>query len=254
MSVVTRTVNDVVKRAYELLGIVGQNVPLNGYQADLGVEILNELFDSFASGGFTIPTFKEFTFTMVSGERDYLFAPSLPTSPADNMNLQNRIIELNRVQVQYSGNTSLYPVRISDENSVAFNQVVLTSRGRPTQCALTRQLSDSTVPVPYSRIRFDIPPDQAFTCYVRAKLYLNYVEIGDVLTEIPANMHLYLSYEIAYNLLNIYESANWTPQKEAKYQELKDMFTQAVDFDLTIDSSDILRSHSSWYNRRLVDG
>lgn len=264
MSVVTRRVRDVIRRAYDILGIIGENISMSGYQEKLGLDVLNEVLDTLSSGGITIPSYTEFNFPMVAGEPDYKIGPQTPASNPAPTNLieGNRILELVSVQLKFqrdeinpaASNTSLYPVRVVDINSIDQNQVVTTSAGRPKWVALTRWFDDGSMPVPFSRLSFYPYPDQAYTIYIRAKSYINYLSTNDIMNEIPANMHMYLSYELAYHLQNFYESANWTPQKEMKYQELKDMLTHSTDIDLTLETTSILDSKGKYYSRRLLDG
>lgn len=254
MSTITRTVNDVLKRAYEVTGLVGENIEMSGYQADLALDLLNLILDSWAAGNAGVPTYTEFSFAMTEGVRDYKFAPETFASPESNVFERNRILELNRVQTQFAGNTSLYPCRVSDENSVEFHEVVTTSQGRPIQCALTRQLSDDTMPVPYSRIRFNVFPDQSYNVFVRCREYIDYQAATQIITAIPASEHLFLSYALGRQLKTIYKSANWGPEQEQMFQELKDSAQSSQDFDLTIDNTDVLNRSGANYTRRLFNG
>lgn len=252
MPVVTRKARDVVRRAFDLLGLLGENEPMSGYQATTGLDLLNEILDSFASGGYTIPVFTEFTFNMSPAFRVYKVAPQINDVPADNEVLGARMVELVTVQVKQAD--IQYPVRINDLNSVEAHDTVTNSRARPEVVSLTRWLDDSTMPVPYSALTFYPFPDVAYETSVRAKAYLDYVELDDEFTGLPASTHLYIAYELAYNLLNFYESANWTPQKDAKYRELKANFSQGGDFDMTIQNSGVLQRRGRFYTRRITNG
>lgn len=252
MPIVTRKARDIVRRAFDLLGLIGENEPMSGYQATTGLELLNDILDSFASGGYTIPVFTEFTFNMTAGVRKYKVLPDVSDVPQNDEVLGNRLIELVTVQVK-QGDIQ-YPVRINDLNSVETHDTVTNSQARPEVVALTRWLDDGTTPVPYSALSFYPFPDVGYETFVRAKAYLNYVDLEDSFTGVPASTHLYISYELAYNLLNFYESANWTPMKDAKYKELKANFEQGGDFDLTIQNTGVLQRKGRFYTRRLTNG
>lgn len=233
-----------------LLGLVGENTTLDGFKATEGLALLNVILDSFGTSGFDIPYYKEFQFTMLSNEGTYKVAPQInQTLAPSNEILNNKLVTLVTVTINDGG--QITPIRIGDINMIQGVGRNLATTGRPRIVALTRWLNDGTMPVPYSRLTFWPNPDIAYVCNIRAKAYIDNVELHDEVNFIPPSMALYLSWELASQLVHYYESANWGPDKQAKLMEMKKQYQRGGDNDMTIQSSGML-SGTGYYDIGVV--
>lgn len=249
---ITRTVNDVCKGALYLSGIVARNQPANGWQINECVDILNEIIDELNGCGVTIPYYTEYEFSLIAGRREYHFTPS--SSGQSYEITSNLLAELVTVQLQQAD--IKYPVRVNDINSVDLHDVVTQSQARPEVVALERYVNDGFgTGEPYSKVYFYPFPDQAYTCFIRAKAQIDYVQNSDVLTNLPPQLHRFLKYALGRELVGYYQvSQNWTAQKEETYQKLFDLIMPSTDFDLTIQNTGILRRNGRFYTRRITSG
>jgi hypothetical protein len=261
MPIVTRKVHDLINYALKLTGEYSIDDPTDGQAVKEGLEVLNMVLDGFAVEGYQIPFYKEFSFSLSAGVRDYKIRPGTATASDEVEN--NRIIDV--VSLVINDGYTDYPVYELPINANELNTAINQSQGRPETFSLTKFLQDSPTTTPYSRIRFYPYPSTAntsqgnpigFTAKVRANCYLEYLELGDTLDGLPAATHLYLAYELANQLVNFYPSSeqNWTAKKQGDYERYRREFLNQNPVDLTITNSGVLMTRNGWYQGRLRNG
>lgn len=219
---------DLITKAYQLANVVSPTQALSGPQMNDGLSYLNELLDSFASDGVSIPFVKVLTFNLVVGQDTY----SISNLVSADVNYE-RIVALSSVNLAYAGGS--YPVRVITRGQLYDNYRVTQIQSRPAYVILDRQEL-------LTNLVFYPQPDMAYECNVRAKFMLDSLELNDTLDEIPPSANKFLRYALAKELHNVYPSQTWTPQAEQEYQKLYKMFKAGNDLDLTIDTDNILSS------------
>lgn len=255
MPIVTRTVQEMLNKALMLTGEFSIDDPADSRAMAEALDIFNLILDGFAVEGYQIPFYREFSFTLNAGTRDYKIRPGA-TSANDEVN-HNRIIDV--ITLVVNDGYSDYPVYELPINANELNTAINTSQGRPEYYSVTKFLQDGSS-TPYSRIRFYPYPstagDGSYTAKVRANCYLDYVALNTTLDGIPAATHLYLIYELANHLINFYPSSeqNWTQKKQNDYERYRREFLNQNPVDLTITNSGILMNRNGWYQGRLRNG
>tara|TARA_R110002126_G_scaffold196770_4_gene344700 strand:- start:2215 stop:2982 length:768 start_codon:yes stop_codon:yes gene_type:complete len=250
---ITRTVNDVVKGALYLGGIIARNQATPGVLLNESIDILNEVIDELNGFGVTIPYYTDYSFSLVAGTRNYRFTPKL-LSTATNEVTSNLLAEL--VSVRLTSGSVEHNVRIDDINSVDIHGVLTGDRGLPQYVSLQKYVMDGAGSgEPYSQVWFYPFPDTSYTCTLRAKAQIDHISNSTVLTQMPPQLHRFLKYALARELVGYYQLAqNWTQPKEEKYQEMKEQLMPAGDYDMTIQNSRLLNNSNYWYSGRLLSG
>lgn len=221
-----RTANDIIVKAFYLIGEFSPDETPSGSQITEGLYYFNDLFDHFSSLGIYIPFIKELTFNLQSGKDEYTISNAIPADVT-----AERIVELDYVNIIREKIS--YPVRIVKRSDV-FNETRLFDlESRPGYVILMR---DDL----FSKLKFYPVPSFPYECHVRAKFMLDHVELFDNLEEIPPYYFRFLRYALARELKDVYPSANWSATAESAYQEMRKNLTAANDIDMSIWTDNIL--------------
>jgi hypothetical protein len=223
-----RTANDIIVRAFYLIGEFSPNRLPDATDMQEGLYCLNDLFDHFASLGIYIPYIKELTFNLITNQENYTLSNIIPADVDSE-----RIVELEFVNVAIDGQEISYPVRIINRSSLLNNTRFTALQTRPGFVILERQDL-------YSQLTFYPKPDQPYVCTVRAKFMLDKLELFDNLEEVPPYYFRFLRYALARELLNIYPSANWSKMSEETYQSMVANLKAATDMNLAIYPDNLL--------------
>ena len=225
-----RTANDLIVRAFYLLGEFSPDAIPSGQDVQDGLYYLNDILDYFSSQGLLIPYIKNVEFTMEVGKGEYTFS-NVITNPDVN---SERIVELDYVNIirdQIS-----YPVRIISRAEL-FNNARLTDlQSKPGYVILIREELQS-------KLKFYPVPAFPYECVVRAKYMLDHLELYDQLDEIPPYYYRFLRYALARELKDIYPSSNWSAQQEQMYQEMLRDIKANNDITMTIYPDNILMNN-----------
>lgn len=221
-----RTANDIIVRAFYLIGEVSPNETPTSDQVLEGLYYLNDLFDHFASLGIYIPFISELSFTMTPGKDKYTISNILSSDI-----LFERIVELDFVNV--IRNEISYPLRIINRAELFQNSRLTNLEARPGYVILERRSLES-------ELHFYPVPAFAYECKVRAKFMLDHVELFDTFDEVPPYYNRFLRYALARELRSVYPSANWTQTAENEYQLMLKNLAAANDIELTIYPDNIL--------------
>ncbi len=230
MPQVPRTANDIILRAFYLIGEVSPNEVPTAAQAAEGLYSFNDLLDSFSAVGVMIPFIKKLNFTMTVGKDEY----TISNIAGQNADIDfERIVELDYVNI-IRENIS-YPCRVIKRSELLNNTRLVNLKTRPGFVILIRSDLDST-------LKFYPVPAFPYEVNVRAKFMLDHVELFDRLDEVPPYYYRFMRYALARELLNIYPSANWSPQAEKDYEIMLKNVTAAADIDMAIFPDNILMS------------
>lgn len=222
----SRTTNDIIIRAFYLIGEFSPDELPSGSQVTEGLYYLNDLFDSLSALGIFIPFIREVTFNLVANQDVYSISNIVPADVSSE-----RIVELNYVNI-INDNIS-YPVRIVKRSDILNNSRLTNLKTRPGYVILIRDDLET-------RLQFYPVPDKTYSCTVRGKFMLDHLELYDNLDEVPPYYFRFLRYALARELKDVYPSSNWTQTAEAAYQEMLKNLTAATDIDMAIWPDNIL--------------
>lgn len=182
------TVANLIRRAYILAKILDPNEETEGYMAEEGTDMMNEIISQWSSLQIYIPTYKEITITTVAGTYEYTVTPV--------------IVEFNEANVLDSNNCQ-FPVNSIDltrYNLINF-ELADTARSRPSELFIKNDFAN--YPTQSKVILFPIP-DDVYTVTLYAKVRLASVSYSDTITTIPDYWLRGLRYELAYSLASEY--------------------------------------------------
>jgi len=217
------TVNDLIIRSFESIGIYSPYRVISGEEILAGLYYLNELLDYFQSSGIFIPFFSEISFDLTVGKGDYVISND---SSADITH--NPLIDLSYVNIFYDQVS--YPVSIISYDQLDDNVRNTQINARPNQVILQRDVDTS-------RVTFWPLPDLVYGCRIRGKTYFSNVQLQDHLSEVPGYYHMFLRYALARQLIGIYKSNTWSEDQEAEYQKMLSKIETSADFRLSIDKN-----------------
>ena len=220
------TVNDLIIRAFETIGIYSPYKLLSGEQLLSGLYYFNEMLDYFQSSGLYIPYYTDVSFDMVATQNEYVVSKDA----GSDVN-SNPIIELDYVTISYATQyDTSYPVSI-----VTYDQYDMIVRNNSTTARPTKVILQKGVDT--SKLIFFPVPDVAYRCNFRGKLYLSDVDIQDHLYDVPGYYHRFLRYALARELKDIYKSENWNAFQENEYKTMLSEIKSSADFALAINQN-----------------
>jgi hypothetical protein len=189
---------------------------------ELTVQI-NQLFVTFADTGFIVPT---------SWAGNPHYGQTLPSYG------QGRLTNLERAWLSLDGVT--YPL-IDESRGVFFGSYkYFPQLGLPRFAIVTNDLD-------YTTMQIYPGPSQQFNLWVYGKFSLPLITSGSTLNTLPLYYKRYLKTALAKELA-FYKgrSSAWTPDLEARYQELRDQMESVSTMDLVIDSANESYLNGSW--------
>jgi len=238
MPQVTRTTNDVIINSLYLLGELGVGETPDSFMLSSGLEILNEILDSFSADSIYVPYLTDLNFVMVPGQDTYSISDIVPA----DVNA-DRIIDLqfaNYVVQPDNSEPIVYPLQIINK-ATYYNVVRLQNlRARPGFIFLNKQATESFV-VLYPA------PDQPYPCLLKAKVMINSLTATQDLTELPPFYYGFLKYALAREFRSYYPSGNWNDTAEEKYQDYISTLKNANETDVTIRPSVMLTAPEPFY-------
>lgn len=223
-----RTANDIIVRAYYLIGELSPDEIPSGSQITEGLYYLNDLLDHFSSLGILIPFIRNLTFDMTVGKDKYTIS-NVPGQTSDIT--FNRIVELDYVNVIREKIS--YPVRVIKRSDLFDNTRLLTIQTRPGYVLLLRDDLETT-------LQFYPVPEFAYEANIRAKFMLDHLELFVGLEQVPPYCNRFLRYALARELTAVFPSSNWTQTNEESYQTMLSNLTAATDLDMAIFTDNIL--------------
>lgn len=236
MAQVTRTVNDLINRAFYLIGEYGEDYTVEGTDFDFALDTLNLIIDHFSSSASYIPITEAISFTMTPGQQDYVFSNVAGITPDV---VSNRIAGLEYCDIVLQ--QFFWPVRIVTRTQIYTNNYNLTAQFRPAYVMLVQNVEKST-------LRFFPAPDQAYRCDMQAKFFINKFEKNQPLRNVPLSLQDFFVYALGKQLTSYYPSANWNTNAQERYAELKADLLNTNDIDLSIRQSNLLRYPYQDYN------
>jgi hypothetical protein len=218
------TVRDFITQSYRLVSAASPTVPLHGSDLSLGLQVLNQLLQSYASTGLMLTISREYSLPLSVGQENVICGPAdfvpTPDVPIGRLaNLENAWLLLNGVT---------YPLIIEarSEFLAAWKFDPLKSLPRFVMVFPETQVT---------RLRLYPAPSQFFELFLRGKFQLNTLTANDDMSSVPQYYQRYLMFALARDVA-MYKGRMeaWTPQLEAMYQAAKDEMVSSSEVNLAI--------------------
>lgn len=225
MAVTERTPNDIIDRAYRIIGIRSKDRALSGDDVEQGLYILNQMLDHYSADSELIAYNDVISFPLVAGQRDYTISDQLTADVTNRRLVYLKYVNL--VEQQYR-----YPVRVhNDTIYYRFTHDENVTR-RPEFVFLQQEIGQS-------RITFVNKPDKDYTCIVKGKFILQHLELSTIITQVPIAYHRYLEYALANELSASRPGATWDEVSERNLQNAITNLTSSNDIDIEIEPDNL---------------
>jgi len=242
MSQTVRTTNELIISSLYLLGELGVNETPDSFMLSTGLELLNELFDKFASDSIYIPYLTEISFNMVQGQATYSISDMIVSDVTED-----RIVDLSfaNYTVPSAGQGIIYPLKIINKAQYYNVTRLLPLETRPGFIFLDKQPIQTFVTL-YPQ------PDQPYPCLLGAKVMMDKVIANQSLDEIPPFYYGFLKYCLSRAFRSYYPSGNWTDTAEQEYENYLSIIKNSNETDLTIRPSAVLSRAEPFYWQNIL--
>jgi len=239
MAQVVRTTNDLIINSLFLIGELGVGETPDAFMLSTGIDLINELLDSWAADSIYIPYLTTLNFNFVVGQDTYSISDILLGADIT----ADRVVDLSLANytVPTTGATQLvYPLRIINK-ATYFGVVRQTNLlARPGFIFLNKQATESFVTV------YPIP-DQPYPCSIQVKSMLNQLTPQDTLGELPPFFYGFMKYALGARFLSYYPSGNWPAQSQQILDDYYSTLKNADETDVTIRPSVVLTAPEPFY-------
>ena len=227
------TANKLIANAYRVIGKNSDDRNLSKSKINEGLEVFNELLDSYFAEPYTIAYYKTVQFNLVVGQKSYEFSNEVTADVASN-----KIVSLKRVNIVDSN--VRHPVTV-EEDYIDWNVRRPTDlQRRPQQCYLQNENFKSF-------IIFDVLPDQPYECLVKIKVALSNVTLSTDLTQVPIYYTNFLKIALAKELHLVYPGSPWDAEHEKKFENAERNIKSMADKDLLQHASVSLTATHRYY-------
>ncbi len=244
-----QTVNEFITDAYQIISANTPTAPLQGNDLQKGIQLLNELIQSYGSDSLALTIAKKVQLTVQIGQLFVTFADAgfvVPSAWIGDPNYgatlpsynQGRLTNLERAWLNLDGVD--YPL-IDEDRGVFFGSYKFFPQlGLPRFAIITNDLDSTTMQI-YPG------PSQQYNLFIYGKFTLPIITSGSTLSTLPLYYKRYLKTALARELA-VYKgrSAAWTEALEGRYLELRKQMENVSTMDLVIDSANESYLNGSW--------
>lgn len=225
MAVTERTPNDIIDRAYRIIGVRSKDRALSGDDIGQGLYILNQMLDHYSADSELIAYYDLISFPLTIGQESYTISDQVTADVTNKRLVYLKYVNL--IDQQYR-----YPVRV--ENDTTFYRFTRdeTVTRRPNLVFLQQEIGQS-------RITFIVKPDKAYTCVVKGKFILAHLELSTIITQVPIAYHRYLEYALGNELRASRAGAEWSELSERNFQNAITNLTTSNDIDIEIEPDNL---------------
>lgn len=218
------TVRDFIFQAYRLINASNPTVPLHGDDQNLGIQVLNQLLQSYASTGLLLTIAKTVTIPLTIGQQEIIVAAP-GTIPTPDI-AEGRLANIESAWLELSGVS--YPL-IQESKGVFLESWKYTPlQGLPRFIIVFPQTD-------FVALRLYPSPSQFFDFFLRAKFQLPELTSNDPMASVPQYYQRYLLFALAKDIALYKGRAEaWTPFLEQQYVEAKDIMIAASEVNLAI--------------------
>jgi len=231
------TVREFIFQCYRIISASNPTVPLHGDDQKLGIQVLNQLLQSYAATGLMITIAKTVTVPINLGMKEIIFTDptySAPTDPTLVQIANGRLANLNSAWLELNGVT--YPLIDESRDEFLASWKYEPLQGLPRFIIVFPEID-------IVRAQLYPAPSQFFTFFARGKFQLNTVTSNDTLDSLPQYYQRYLLFATAKDI-SIYKgrSEAWTEKLEDMLRQATDIMVAASEVNLAItgDREDLL--------------
>jgi hypothetical protein len=218
------TVREFVEQSYRLISAHSPTVPLYGDDLSLGIRVLNQLLQSYASTGLMITVAKETSVSIAIDQRDITCGPA-DYVPTPDITL-GRLANLDSAWLLLDGVT--YPLIIESRNEFLAAWKYDPLKGLPRFIIVMPETD-------IVRLRIYPAASQVYEFFLRGKFQLNTLTSNDDMNLVPQYYHRYLLFALAKDVA-MYKGRMeaWTAPLEQMYQAAKDEMVASSEVNLAI--------------------
>lgn len=233
------TAADLVKSAYYLSNVKDPGEPILGYEAAIGLEMLNAIIEQWSGLSIYIPTYNEYVFT-TTADGTYRYDHTPPITQL----LEARLIDANNVQ------SDLWQIDLKGNNELNY-PLAQQSPNRPDRIFIRNSEADEVAGK--STIFLFPPPSQVYTVTLSLKQYLSSRTYPEQVLDIPKRDKKALRFQLAGDLSIEYASI-LSPKFEKEYDRLMKELRAANKRDVRVRTRNIFgdgyrrfRPYGGWY-------
>ena len=218
------TVRQFVTQCYRLISASNPTIPLHGDDLSLGITVLNQLMNAYASTGLMLTIAQTVSIPLSVNQQEVVVGPAtfLPTPDI----VLGRLANYDSAWLLLDGVT--YPLIEQNRDAFLAAWKFDPLQGLP-RFAIVYQDTQVT------RIRIYPAPSQFFEFNLRGKFQLADLTSNDTLDGLPDYYTRYLLFALARDLSMYKGRADaWTPRLEQTYTEAKDVMESASEVNLSI--------------------
>lgn len=227
-----RTANELIVDALELLGVKGEEEPLQAHELERGLKWINYLLKTWQVDGVMGWTLTEGTLALVQSDADYVFGSggSFTTVPVD-------IIDMRITR----NSTDLQMTRMSREDYFAMPNK--TTEGYPTQWFYDRQRDGGTLYV------WPAPDSTGGTLKFTYRRRVMDMDASTDNFDIPQEWYLAMVSGLAALLIPVYGRSG-TPRAQDIRQQAAEAYTAVKSFDIDEGESSMFVLPNTYAGRR----
>lgn len=217
-----RTANQLIVDALELLGVRGEEEPLQAYELTRGLKWLNYMLKAWQADGVMAWTLTEGSLTLVDSDGSYSFAAAgdFTTVPVDILHMR----------VSHDGGAELEMTRLSREDY--YRIPTRTTEGYPTQWYYDRQRDSGTLYI------WPEPDDSLYdVTFTYRRRVMDMDASGDSF-DLPQEWYMALVYGLADTLAPIYNKIG-TPRAAEIKAKAAEAYSSIKAFDIDEGESSI---------------
>ncbi len=230
------TVREFIRRCYRLISASNPTIPLHGDDLSLGVEILNELLNFYASSGLLLPIATTVDVPIAIGQQEITVGPASYVPTPDI--ILGRLANFEEAWLLLSGVT--YPLIPKDRAEFLQSFKYDPLQGLPR---FIIQYYETKI----ARLRVYPSPSQAFQFFLRGKFQLANIGPNDSMDILPDYHQRFLRYATAKDIAMMKgRSEAWTPKLEAILTEARDVIEGSSEVNLTITGNRASLLNGAW--------
>ncbi len=230
------TVRDFLFQTYRLINASNPTTPLHGDDQKLGIQVLNQLMQYYASTGLMLTIAKDATCNLSVGQSEVIVGPStyapIPDIP------MGRLANLDSAWLLLSGVTYPLIMKSRDEFLAAWKYEPL--QGLPR---FLISYPDTEI----VRLQLYPAPSQFFEFHMRGKFQFDEMDKDSDMSTLPQYYIRYLLYAAARDISMFKGRADaWTERLEQIYTEAKDIMEAASEVNLSIAGDEQSLLNGAW--------
>lgn len=234
-----QTVRQFIFQAYRLINASNPTVPLHGDDQKLGLEVLNQLLQSYAATGLLITIADTVSCALSIGQQEVVCGPADYTPTPDI--IHGRLANLNNAWLLLSGVT--YPLIYDSKNEFLAAWKYDPLQGLPRFVIMFQERE-------VTRLRIYPAPSQFFEFFARGKFQIPELTANSDMGDVPQYYLRYLLFASAKDIAMYKGRADaWTDKLEMMLVQARDIMEAAseINVEITGDKESLL--NGAWRTR-----